>query len=146
MPFPLAESQAAVVARVWSGRLPLPSQTEMQKWRKSVISDRGEGRGFHALTPPKDLEYMQRMYKWCCETDEAVRKGGDDGGPNGEIRGGEKGKMPKRWDEKACWLRMKAPEMRKAFQARGGAREKVLGYEELNFRFEGERVRNADES
>ena len=137
VPFPLAESQAAVVARVWSGRLALPSQPEMQKWRKSVISDRGEGRGFHALTPPKDLEYMQEMYEWCCKTDEAVgKRGRGDGGLNGETRGGGKGKMPKRWDEKACWLRMKAPEMRKAFQARKGERGKVMGYEELNFRFE----------
>ena len=48
-----------------------------------------------------------------------------------------RGKVPKRWDEKACWERMMAAEMKKAFQARGKERGKVLRYEELGFRFDG---------
>ncbi|KAL8848347.1 MAG: hypothetical protein Q9221_006650 [Calogaya cf. arnoldii] len=32
VPFPLAECQAVVVAQVWSGRLPLPSRQDMEKW------------------------------------------------------------------------------------------------------------------
>ncbi|KAI4231825.1 MAG: hypothetical protein LQ349_005374 [Xanthoria aureola] len=124
VPFPLAECQAAVLARVWSGRLCLPSQQDMEKWRDQVISERGAGRRFHALEPPLDLEYMKEMYDWCNETEneESCEK----------VR---KGKTPKRWDDKSCWLRMMAADIKKAFNARGAQRSKVKTYEELGFRF-----------
>lgn len=120
VPFPLAESQAAVIARLWSGRLALPSQQEMQEWQDRVVQGRGAGRKFHALTPPLDLEYMKEMYDWSCR---------------GSITNG---KMAKRWDAQACWLRMNAAEMKKAFNARGSQRSRVTNYEELGFHFNGE--------
>ena len=125
VPFPLAECQAAILARVWSGRLGLPSQQDMEKWRDQIISQRGAGRRFHALEPPLDLEYMKEMYDWCNETEneESCEK----------I---SRGKTPKRWDDKSCWLRMMAAEIKKAFNARGAQRSKVKTYEELGFRFE----------
>ena len=120
VPFPLAECQAAVIARVWSGRLELPSLNKMQDWRDSVVCERGAGRGFHALTPPLDLEYMKEMYDWCCNAEEKATRG----------------KIPKSWDEQACWLRMAAAEMKKTFNAKGNERSNVLSYEELGFRFD----------
>ena len=126
VPFPLAECQAAVIARVWSGRLALPSLRDMEEWREGVIRERGAGRGFHALTPPQDLEYMKEMYDWSRRAKESVMS-----------EDGTRGKMPKRWDEKACWERMMAAEMKKAFQAKGEERSNVLKYEQLGFRFEG---------
>lgn len=126
VPFPLAECQAAVVARVWSGRLPLPSQHAMEKWRNQVISERGPGRQFHALEPPLDLEYMKEMYNWCTKAEIAESH-------TGIIQG----KMPKRWDDKSCWLRMMAPEMKKAFNARGAERSMVETYEELGYQYDG---------
>ncbi len=129
VPFPLAESQAAVVARVWSRRLSLPDSKEMREWRDGVVSERGGGRGLYALEPPSDLEYMKEMYEWCCEA-----RG--EGGAGAKGRDETSGKLPKRWDEKACWLRMLAAEMKKAFNARGEARALVLNYEELGFRFD----------
>ncbi|KAL9633640.1 MAG: hypothetical protein Q9204_003316 [Flavoplaca sp. TL-2023a] len=125
VPFPLAECQAAVVARVWSGRLPLPSQHAMEKWRDQIISNRGTGRQFHALEPPLDLEYMKEMYDWCTEAENA-----------NSHEGITPGKMPKRWDETSCWLRMMAAEIKKAFNARGAERSMVKTYEELGFRFD----------
>ena len=124
VPFPLAESQAAVIARVWSGRLPLPSQSDMREWREGIARERGSGRGFHALTPPKDMEYMKEMYDWCFEAQEGTSCDNDAGG-----------KLPKRWDEKACWLRMEAAKMKKAFNRKGDERHKVTKYEELGFHF-----------
>ena len=126
VPFPLAECQAAVVARVWSGRLGLPSQLEMQDWQDGIIRKRGSGRRFHALQPPLDLDYMKEMYDWSSKAKEMAMS---------ENTG--RGKMPKMWDPRACWLRMMAAEMRKAFNARGEERGKVLNYEELGFQFDG---------
>ena len=126
VPFPLAECQAAIVARVWAGRLALPSQREMQEWRESIVCERGSGRKFHALTPPRDLDYMKEMYDWCSKAEEMAMSGSTG-----------RGKMPKWWDARACWLRMMAAQMRKAFNARGEERGKVLDFEELGFRFDG---------
>lgn len=125
VPFPLAESQAAIVARVWSGRLTVPTRNEMEEWRQTVIREKGIGRGSHALKPPSDLEYMKEMYDWSCEA--------SDGETCAKT---VRGKMPKSWDARACWLRMIAPEMRKAFSAKDSQRSNILGYEELGFRFE----------
>lgn len=126
VPFPLAECQAAVVARVWSGRLALPSLREMQNWRESVVSERGAGRGFHALKPPLDLEYMKEMFNWSRKAEETTTCENDG-----------RGKIPKWWDARSCWLRMTAPDMKKAYNARREERSKVVNYEELGFRFEG---------
>lgn len=117
VPFPLAESQAAIVARVWSGRLTLPIKKKMEGWRQTVIGERGTGRGFHTLKPPSDLDYMKEMYDWSCEASDAEN--------SGKLT---RGKIPKSWDARACWLRMMAPEMRKAFNAKGEIKSNILGY------------------
>ena len=119
VPFPLAECQAAVIARVWSGRLALPTQVDMEEWREGVMRERGNGRKFHALMPPIDLEYMKEMYSWSEGADGRLSGAGDGG----------KGKLPRYWDERACWLRMNAAEMKKAFNARGDDRVEVCRYE-----------------
>ncbi|KAL8819715.1 MAG: hypothetical protein Q9223_001903 [Gallowayella weberi] len=124
VPFPLAECQAAVVARVWSGRLDLPNKSQRDEWRAGVIHERGNGRSFHALTPPLDLEYMKAMYEW---SNQAEGRGVCDHDGSG--------KMPRRWDEKSCWLRMAAAEIKKAFNGRGEQRCEVKSYEELGFQY-----------
>lgn len=126
VPFPLAEAQAAVVARVWSGRLRLPSYEEMQKWCESVIHQQGAGRGFHTLEPPLDLNYMKEMYDWSSKAE--ILTSSD----NTPV-----GKMPKFWDAEACWIRMAAAEMKKAFNARGEERSNIMNFEELGFRYNG---------
>lgn len=125
VPFPLAECQAAVVARVWSNRLELPPRFKMHEWREGVIHDRGAGRGFHALKPPSDLVYMKELYDWSCNATEPL-----------EVEHGASGKTPKKWDEEACWLRMTAPEMKKAFNAQGTHKTNFTTYEELGFHFD----------
>ncbi|KAL8819226.1 MAG: hypothetical protein Q9191_007777, partial [Dirinaria sp. TL-2023a] len=119
VPFPLAECQAAIIARIWSGRLSLPPLQEMQDWAKQVVKDRGAGRPFYSLTPPIDLHYMNEMYDWCRR---AI-------GRNGSTEEG--GKLPKRWNAKEWWEREMAAEMKKAFNARGERRAEVHSYEEL---------------
>ena len=135
VPFPLAEAQAAVVARVWSGRLTLPQSKDMKKWSEDVRKVKGEGRSVHALEPPQNVRYMRSMRDWCCE---ATMLGAEQNPPHANPS--TQGKMPRERDERMWWLRMQAAEMRKAFVRRGEQRHGVRGYEELGFVFEGERV------
>ncbi|KAL8974265.1 MAG: hypothetical protein Q9197_001492 [Variospora fuerteventurae] len=133
VPFPLAESQAAVVARVFARRLPLPGRQDMEEWVAITSSQRGGdddgggGRAFHALQPPRDLEYMKRLYAWTREAEDGACEMGEDSSP--------RGKMPREWDTQACWLRMNAAKMRKAFAAKGARRCEIFSYEELGFSF-----------
>ena len=127
VPFPLAECQAAVVARVWSGRLDLPSLHKMQDWRDDAVRERGADRGLYALTPPLDLEYMKEMYEWCRKAKQIATT----------SEKNARGKIPKSWDAKACWLRMTAADMKKAFNAKGEERSNVLDYKDLGFQFDG---------
>lgn len=64
IPFPLAEAQSAVVARVYAGRLPLPPQSEMQDWEETAERENGSGKTFHVLPFPKDAEYINEMSRW----------------------------------------------------------------------------------
>lgn len=41
IPFPIAEAQSAVVARVWSGRLTLPTESEMLSWERQTLEETG---------------------------------------------------------------------------------------------------------
>ena len=118
VPFLLAESRAAVVERVWCGRLDLPRLHKMHDWRENVVCERGAGRGFHALTPPLDLEYMKELHDWCRKAKETATT----------CEQVARGEFPKSWYAKACWLRPTAADMKKAVDARGRKRSNGLDY------------------
>lgn len=120
IPFPLAEAQAAVVSRIWYGRLTLPSEHEMKAWEDSVHGETGGGRDFHLLKFPKDADYIVAMHDWAMSADE----------------GKTKGKEPPVWGAKEYWLRERFPAVKKAFQDLGEERRKVRTVEELGFDFE----------
>ncbi|KAI0465495.1 hypothetical protein LJB42_000732 [Komagataella kurtzmanii] len=61
IPFPLAESQGAVIARVYSGRLELPCEAEMRKDEIEEIKKRGGESKFHSFATPTDVEYAQEL-------------------------------------------------------------------------------------
>lgn len=67
VPMPLAEAQAAVVARVYSGRLQLPSVEERRKAYQEELTAKGPGRDFHGLKPPLDYQYCNHLYKWIAD-------------------------------------------------------------------------------
>ena len=120
VPFAIAECQAAIIARVWSGRLALPEKEVMQKWIADTIHEKGAGRSFHALSPPSDLKYMRDMYDWSCKAEDSAM-----------------GKTPSDWNDEKCWLRMAAAQLKKAFNLKGEDRHGVLKHEELGFHFDG---------
>ena len=126
IPFPIAECQAAVLARVYSGRLDLPPLSEMRAWEASA-EEQGAGRNFHLLPFPKDGNYINAMSKWALSA--PARDGLENEG---------KGKTPPVWGPWEFWCREHFPKIRQAFGARGEERSKIRSVAELGFEFEGE--------
>lgn len=120
IPFPSAEAQSAVLARVWSGRLDLPSRAEMEAWEHAVIKLRGDGGDFHTLKFPLDADYINEMYDWAATAEEN----------EGE------GKLPKRWGRYEYWARENFPAIRKAFVSRGEERKNITTLQEVGFDFD----------
>jgi cation diffusion facilitator CzcD-associated flavoprotein CzcO len=122
IPFPLAEAQASVLARVYSGRLTLPPYPEMRKWEQDVEEEMGTGRNFHLLPFPKDGVYINAMASWALSAP-GLEKGG-------------KGKVPPVWGEWEFWCRENFPRIRQRFGEMGEGRKGVRSVEELGFDFE----------
>jgi hypothetical protein len=125
IPFPLAEAQASVLARVYSGRLSLPSYTEMQKWEEDVIAEMGDGRNFHLLPFPKDGNYLNEMSRWALSAP-----------PKEGLENDGKGKVPPIWGEWEFWCRENFPAIRRAFGELGEKRHQARSIEEVGFSFE----------
>jgi cation diffusion facilitator CzcD-associated flavoprotein CzcO len=125
IPFPVAEAQSAVLARVYSGRLSLPSFPEMRQWEEGVISERGNGKNFHLLPFPKDGNYINELSTWAM--DAPSKDGLDNDG---------KGKVPPVWGDWEFWCRENFPAIRQAFGARGQERFNIRSIEELGFSYE----------
>jgi cation diffusion facilitator CzcD-associated flavoprotein CzcO len=125
IPFPLAETQCAAIARVWSGRLSLPSKKEMRDWEREIIRDRGDGRSFHVLKFPLDAETLNDLERWVSSAPKV------DG-----LENEGNGKMGTFWNDKAIWMRSKFPQIKRAYAERGENRFKVRTAEELGFDYE----------
>ncbi|KAK5999894.1 hypothetical protein QM012_004982 [Aureobasidium pullulans] len=121
IPFPMAEAQSAVIARLWNNRISLPSEHDMKAWEDNLKNETSDGkRDFHLLLFPKDANYINAMYDWSMSAPDAETKG----------------KRPPHWGEKQYWMREKFPEIKKAFQDHGEGRHQVRTLEELGFDFE----------
>jgi cation diffusion facilitator CzcD-associated flavoprotein CzcO len=125
IPFPVAEAQSAVLARVYSGRLSLPPYEEMREWEDKTIKEMGSGRLFHFLPFPKDANYINNLSNWALAA--PSREGLDNKG---------KGKAPPTWGPCEVWARENFPKIRRAFIAKGEERSKVRCIKELGFNYE----------
>lgn len=91
VPFPLSEIQSAVIARVYSGRLKLPSTEEMlASERAQEIAKNNLESEFHNLPFPEDTEYYKELENWI--------KTGVETNP-------ESGFFPEPWDDEKVKLR-----------------------------------------
>ncbi|KAL8825462.1 MAG: hypothetical protein Q9191_004403 [Dirinaria sp. TL-2023a] len=119
IPFPTAEGQATVIARVWAGQLPLPPQSYMQRWeRERVTAKGGKERKFHEMPDLEDFDYLNRLVDWACQA--------------GQVEG----MIPRKWDERDYWARKRFPAIRKALAGMGEARRGVRSLEALGFDYE----------
>lgn len=125
IPFPIAEAQSAVFARVWSGRLGLPSKEEMYTWEESAVASRGRGKSFHVLGFPGDANYINSLHDWAAS---AERRPG--------LMNGGQGKEGPYWGEKEKWTRERFTQIKKAFATLGEARHHCRQPEALGFDFE----------
>lgn len=145
IPFPLAENQAAVLARLWSGRLELPSKKEMQGWEvaeeqrlaaahrlrpaprvdveDSVGALQGpqkyEG-GFHTLAYPEDVNQINTLYSWAASAP-----------PRDGLEHDGVGKLGTRRNEQQVWLRGQFADIKAAYVAHGERRTAIKTLEML---------------
>lgn len=112
-----------MLARVYAGRLALPSYAEMGEWEEERTGR--EGGKFHVLGYPRDAEYINMLCDWAAGAEK--REGLENGG---------RGKVARRWGERECWMRERFPGIRRAFVERGEERKRVRTVEELGFVFE----------
>ncbi|KAK5107953.1 hypothetical protein LTR62_000498 [Meristemomyces frigidus] len=145
IPFPLAEAQSAVIARVFSGRLSLPNEHEMRTWELEWARQNGDGRMFHVLKFPKDADYIDMLHDWAASADDS---GTDSQSPqiNGPVNGGKhlsskRGKTPPYWSAKEYWIRERFPAMKKAFQELGEGRHAIRTLEEIGFDYDSWKAR-----
>lgn len=67
IPFPVSEAQALAVARVWSGRLRLPSDQVMREDEAERLAVAGDSYRFHKMRYPLDADYGDAIRAWCLE-------------------------------------------------------------------------------
>lgn len=125
IPFPMAENQAAVFSRVWSGRLRLPSKGDMQVWEDAEVANKGDGKAYHLLPFPLDAYYLNFLYEWA-----------DSAEPRAELANGGKGRSGTYWGERERWIRAHFTDIRRAFAQKGDERERIRSIEELGYNFE----------
>lgn len=124
VPFQLAQAQAAVLARLYAGRLPLPAREAMRSWESDTLRQRGPARAFHMLAYPLDADYMRMLADWAATADDRTD-------PLGRLVG----MPPPRWGPWECWARERFTLMRQAFRELGPARAGVRTLDDLGFVF-----------
>lgn len=123
VPFPIAEAQSGFVARLWSGRIPLPSEEEMLAWERKLIEDRGGDVSIiHDMKSLRDVAYINRLYEKSMSA-KPVEGLANDG----------KGQIPPFWDEEKAWVRERFPAIKEASRALGEKRREVKSLGELGF-------------
>ncbi|KAI1798769.1 FAD/NAD(P)-binding domain-containing protein [Daldinia bambusicola] len=123
IPFPLAQSQGAVLARLWSNTLPLPPLPVLEAWSREEGEKGVSDEKYHVFPKGGDGAYINEVYEWLeRETTEDGRK---------------KGKEPPHWDAEMLWQRGIYIEAKMQFEKTG---RKAKTLEELGFRYVPEEV------
>ncbi|KAF2720684.1 FAD/NAD(P)-binding domain-containing protein [Polychaeton citri CBS 116435] len=147
IPFQAAEAQAAVVAAVWSGRLNLPSDKDMQDWLAQLVeasqqaaAEEGRpeewGRKVHVLGNLRDADYINLLHDWAASAEQPLMKAREVSTDGNDDEKKIFSKEPPYWGEREYWLRARVPAVKKAFAACGRDRNEVRTIEELGFDYE----------
>lgn len=124
VPFPIAEAQSAVIARMWAGRLDVPSEKEMEDWVQNLAAECDGGKARHVLAFPLDLNYINSMYEMSMK---AARRQ--------ELDNDGIGKKPPFWSREKGWIRKRIPHIKVASRALGDKRHEVKTLEQLGFNY-----------
>jgi hypothetical protein len=125
VPFPLAEAQAAFLARLWARRLPWPpSARALEEWERYVADASQSNTSLHSLKFPKDFNYINKLHAMSLEAEKR---------PGLDCEGS--GKPPVYWDEEKAWIRERFPKIKEAARNLGEERSKITDLKQLNFEF-----------
>ncbi|KAF5252953.1 hypothetical protein FANTH_2040 [Fusarium anthophilum] len=127
VPFPIAEAQSALIARIWSGRLNPPSEAAMEAWVQEQHEKKGEGKAIHVMAFPEDVDYINRLYELSKTANEAPELGLENDG---------EGKRPPYWGLDKRWVRERVPKIKLASRAAGDKRHELRTLEDLGFDYE----------
>lgn len=125
VPFPIAESQSAIISRIWSGRLAAPTPSAMDSWVSAEHEDKGAGKAIHLMFFPTDVEYINRLHELSTTASKA----------QGLENEGE-GKRPPYWGLNKRWVRERVPKIKLASRAMGDRRHEIKTLEDLGFDYE----------
>ncbi|KAF5963733.1 flavin-containing protein [Fusarium bulbicola] len=127
VPFPIAEAQSALIARIWSGRLNPPSEAAMEAWVQEQHEKKGEGKAIHVMAFPEDVDYINRLYELSKTATKAPELGLENDG---------EGKRPPYWGLDKRWVRERVPKIKLASRAAGDKRHELRTLEDLGFDYE----------
>ncbi|KAK8038205.1 hypothetical protein PG994_014972 [Apiospora phragmitis] len=125
IPFPVAESQGAVLARLWAS----PPLADMEQWERDEAASRvakqkkadkdleGEVAPYHVFPPGGDGTYINAMHDLVMQSASADSRG----------------KEPPRWGDEKFWMRSIYAQARMAFVKSG---KKATSLEELGFTYQ----------
>lgn len=125
VPFPFAEAQAAVIARMWSGRLTTPSTEDMDRWVSELRAIKGDSKSRHLLASQEDTAYINAFHQLAM-----------DATPKEGLENNGTGKIAPFWDERAAWLRLMTFNIKVAMRALGKKRLDVFTLDQLGFNYE----------
>lgn len=128
VPFPIAEAQSAVAARIWSGRLSAPTAAEMEAWIESEHERKGPGKAIHLMHSPEDVDYINRLHELSRTATRAA--------PELGLENDGEGKRPPRWGPEKRWVRERVPKIKLASRAVGERRHEIKKLEDLGFDYE----------
>ncbi|KAH8734764.1 hypothetical protein BGZ61DRAFT_412369 [Ilyonectria robusta] len=127
VPFPVSEAQSAVIGRIWSGRLNVPSRAEMDAWVEAQHKVKGEGKAIHVMTSPEDVDYVNRLHDLSTTAATAPELGLENDG---------NGKKPPYWNLETRWIRERVPKIKLASRAVGERRHELRTLKDLGFDYE----------
>jgi cation diffusion facilitator CzcD-associated flavoprotein CzcO len=101
IPFPTFQNQAIVVAKVWAGKLSLPSRKVMRQDEFARLEKKGfEATKYHSFKFPEDIELAESWRKWAEED---------------KSEGYEQSMKPWHWTEERIECRKTTPDMKRRF-------------------------------
>lgn len=126
IPFPIAEAQSAIIARIWSGRLSPPSSRQMNEWVENIEKETGGGKAIHIMTGGADVDYINNFHRLAATAEKAPELGLENGG---------EGKEPPYWGSEKRWVRERTPKIKLASRAAGDKRHELRKLEDMGFDF-----------
>lgn len=113
---------------MWSGRLEIPSASEMSQWAEKLHEERGDWKARHLFGYPLDVKYINYLFRKCIEAQPAA--------PELNVERQGNGKIPLFWGEEKAWIRERIAQIKLASRRLGNRRRYVTSLSQLGFEFQ----------